>query len=61
MPGNGKKVAAESTIASCVENLRVGREGVYQIDLESFFRGNPLVIKVRDGVYHIDLSPLPRL
>ena len=61
MPGNGKKVAAESTITSSVENISVGKEGVYQIDLESLFRGNPLVMKVRDGVYNIDLSPFPRL
>ena len=36
------------------------REGVFQVDIESLMRGNPAVLKIRDGVYRIDLSVLPR-
>jgi len=48
------------TVAGRVENVTETREGVFQVDIESLMRGNPAVLKIRDGVYRIDLSVLPR-
>jgi len=48
------------TVAGRVENVTETREGVFQVDIESLMRGNPAVLKIRDGVYRIDLSLLPR-
>jgi len=44
-----------------VENIRIGPEGVYQIDLDSLMKGSPVVYKTRDGVYRIDISPSPKI
>lgn len=60
MPGNGKRIRDES-IASAVENLRLSQEGVYHIDLDSLMKGNPLVFKVKEGIYRIDFSAFPRV
>jgi predicted nucleic acid-binding Zn-ribbon protein len=59
MQGNGKLV--EEPIAKAVENLRISREGVFLIDLDSLLKGNPLVLKLRDGIYRVDFSSSPRL
>ena len=61
MAGNGRKLGREEPIHLAVENLRVAGEGVYQIDLGSLMRGDPLVMKMRDGIYRLDLSPSPQL
>jgi hypothetical protein len=60
MPGNGKKADEEEPLAFAVENLRMSRRGVYQIDVDSLMRGAPLVWKVRDGIYQVDISKSPR-
>ncbi len=38
-----------------VENLLKVDEGKYRLDISSLMKGDPLVVKVRDGVYYIDL------
>ncbi len=43
-----------------VENLSVTNTGVYRINLESLMRGAPVVVRVREGVYQVDLSPSQR-
>ena len=61
MAGNGRRISDEEPITLAVENLRVGRGGVYHIDVPSLMRGDPLVIKLSEGVYKVDLSPSPRI
>jgi hypothetical protein len=56
MPGNGKKVEDDEPLARAVENLRVSRKGVYQIDIDALMRGIPLVYKVGEGIYQVDIS-----
>ena len=60
MPGNGKKVEDEEPLGRAVENLRISRRGIYQIDVDSLMRGIPLVYKVSEGIYRVDLSNSPR-
>lgn len=46
---------ADKTIHLDVENLlRLGK-GKYRLNIASLMKGEPLVIKVRDGVYYIDI------
>jgi predicted nucleic acid-binding Zn-ribbon protein len=46
---------SDRTIHLDVENLlRVGK-GKYRLDIASLMKGDPLVIKVRNGVYYIDI------
>jgi predicted nucleic acid-binding Zn-ribbon protein len=52
----GKELrGSEKTISFDVENLlRLGK-GKYRLNLASLMRGDPLVVKVKDGVYYIDI------
>jgi len=46
---------SDKTIHLDVENLlRLGK-GKYRLDIASLMKGDPLVIKVRNGVYYIDI------
>lgn len=44
-----------------VENVWITRDGAYQIDLDSLMKGAPLVLKMGEGIYCIDLSASPRI
>lgn len=43
----------EETVAEAVENLRLSRDGVYYIDIDSLLKGNPVVFRMMDGAYLI--------
>ncbi|MFH1402942.1 MAG: Zn-ribbon containing protein [Candidatus Altiarchaeota archaeon] len=45
----------ERTISLDIENVLRIDEGKYRLDLQSLMRGEPIVIKARDGVYYIDI------
>lgn len=45
----------EGTIRLDIENLLRVSKGKYRLNIASLMRGDPLVIKVREGVYYIDL------
>lgn len=38
-----------------LESIRVKKPGQYEIDLVSLFKGEPIVIKLEDGKYMIDI------
>ena len=40
------------------ESVRILKQGNYQINLRDIFKGNPLVYKLEDGKYIIDLASL---
>lgn len=48
-------------MAGSVENVRMTRDGAYQIDLDALMKGAPLVLKIGEGIYCIDLSASPRI
>lgn len=47
---------SDKTIRLDVENLLRLDEGKYRLDIASLMKGDPLVVKVRDGVYYIDIA-----
>ncbi len=61
MPRDDDEVQRSELRTGSVENVRLTREGAYQIDLEPLMKGMPLVLKVDEGIYRIDLSPSPRI
>lgn len=48
-------------MAGSVENVRMTRDGAYQIDLDALMKGTPMVLKIGEGIYLIDLSASPRI
>ncbi|MBN2013706.1 MAG: hypothetical protein JW778_00855 [Candidatus Altiarchaeota archaeon] len=46
----------DKTIHLDVENLLRLDEGRYRLDIASLMKGDPLVVKVKDGVYYIDIA-----
>ena len=52
----GETTNPDQAISISIENLRLGRNGVYTIDLESILRGDPIILKDPLGVYFIDLK-----
>ncbi len=45
----------EEPVILDVESIRVTKPGKYEIDLVPLFKGDPLIYKVGDGKYVIDL------
>jgi len=39
-----------------LENIRIGGHGKYEIDLVKLFKGDPLVYKLEEGKYMIDVA-----
>ena len=52
----GESTSPDQPISISIENLRLGRNGVYSIDLESLLRGDPIILRDPLGVYFIDLK-----
>jgi len=46
----------EDVIVLDVETIRVIKPGKYEIDIMQLFRGKPIVIRIADGKYIIDLD-----
>jgi len=61
MPENSGKSRQEEPMAGSVENVRITRDGAYQIDLDALMKGAPLVLKIGEGIYRIDFSASPRI
>ncbi len=57
----GEKTSPDQPISISIENLRLGRNGVYDIDLESLLKGDPIILKDPLGVYFIDLKTMLRV
>ncbi|RLG16782.1 hypothetical protein DRN62_02980 [Nanoarchaeota archaeon] len=55
----GLKETEEVPIILDIETIRVEKPGKYLIDLTKLFSGErPVIYKIRDGKYYIDLSSL---
>ena len=49
-------ISEDETVFLDFESIRILKEGGYQIDLIDLFKGKPLVYKIEDGKYIIDLA-----
>jgi predicted nucleic acid-binding Zn-ribbon protein len=54
----GERTNPDQPISISIENLRLGRNGVYDIDLDSLLKGDPIILRDSAGVYFIDLRSL---
>lgn len=54
----GDATSPDQPISISIENLRLARNGVYDIDLESLLRGDPIILRDPLGVYFIDLGTI---
>jgi len=54
----GERSNPDQPISISIENLRLGRNGIYNIDLESVLRGDPIILRDPMGVYFIDLNTI---
>lgn len=53
--GAGATRGKDKTLHLDVENLLRIEKGKYRLNIASLMKGDPLVVKVRDGVYYIDI------
>jgi len=51
----GDKVKDDEPVILDIESIRVKKPGQYEIDLVHLFRGDPLVFKLEEGKYMIDV------
>ncbi len=54
----GEATDPDQPISISIENLRLNKEGIYDIDLESLLKGDPIVLRDPEGVYFIDLKTI---
>lgn len=38
-----------------LENIKIIKEGIYELNIRKFFEKTPIVVEIRDGSYHIHL------
>jgi len=50
----------EQLLILSIEAIRILMPGKYELDLVNLFNQKPLVIKIADGKYRIDISDLPK-
>ena len=50
------KEEEEDIVVLDVETIRVTKPGKYEIDVSKLFRGKPVVIRIAEGKYRIDLT-----
>jgi len=58
--GKGKDIKDTDVIVLDFETKRISKPGVYHIDLVNLFNSRPIIVKIGDGKYEIDLSDLKR-
>jgi predicted nucleic acid-binding Zn-ribbon protein len=51
----GDKVGKDEPVVLDIESIRVKKPGQYEIDLVHLFKGDPLVFKLEEGKYMIDV------
>lgn len=51
----GAKLKESEPVVLDIESIRVTKPGKYEIDLVHLFKGDPLVFKLEEGKYMIDL------
>ena len=52
----GPEIDSSKPIVLDLESIRIQKPGKFEIDLVSLFKGNPLVYKLEDGKYMIDIA-----
>ena len=52
----GNQIDDEKPVVLELENIKILKPGKYELDLVELFNGKPLVYKLEDGKYVIDLS-----
>ena len=52
----GEEMDKDKPVVLDLETVRVDKEGKYLIDLVNLFKGSPLIYKVAEGKYYIDLK-----
>ncbi len=51
----GTKFDKEKPVVLDLESVRLGKPGQYEIDLVNLFKGRPLIYKLEEGKYIIDI------
>jgi len=51
----GEDIAKEEPVVLDLESIRVKKPGQYELDLVHLFKGEPLVVRLEDGKYMIDV------
>lgn len=51
----GSKVGPEDPIVLDIESIRIKKPGQYELDLVNLFKGEPLVFKLEEGKYMVDV------
>ncbi len=46
----------ESPVVLDLESIRISKPGKYEIDLINLFQGQPVIFKIKDGKYIIDIA-----
>ena len=52
----GHDIDSEETVILDLEAIRVSKPGKYELDLVHLFKGEPLIFKLEDGKYMIDIA-----
>lgn len=51
----GDKLEEDNTVVLDIESVRILRPGKYELDLVQLFKGEPIVYKLEEGKYMVDL------
>lgn len=51
-----EKFKPDETVVLDIETIRITKPGKYEIDVMELFRGKPIIIKIAEGKYLIDLE-----
>lgn len=51
----GQDIDVEQPVVLDLESIRVSKPGTYELDLVHLFKGDPLIFKLEDGKYMIDI------
>jgi len=51
----GSELDKDQPVVLDLETIRVGKPGQYELDLVHLFKGEPLIIKLEEGKYMIDV------
>ena len=52
----GHDIDTEQPVILDLESIRVAQPGKYELDLVHLFKGEPLIFKLEDGKYMIDIA-----
>lgn len=51
----GDKVKPDEPVVLDIESIRITKPGKYEIDLVHLFKGDPLIFKLEEGKYMVDI------